>query len=125
VGFYNLAKKGRDNNLFRLVLVINTDNAEKALKLMNGGNMFTFIQAPKVSQEAVVQRYGEDFVKIFVECDSCIGVALDYTNDENREKGTTPRTYAAEKKPKSESDNCLTVEINVEEYTKAGEHFKK
>jgi hypothetical protein len=125
VGFYNLVKKGRDNDLFRLVFVINTDTAEKALKLMNGGNMFTFIRAPKVSQEAVVKRYGEDFAKIFVECDSCIGVALDYTNDEYREKGITPAKYAADQKQKYESENCLTVEINVEEYTKAGEHFKK
>ena len=84
VGFYNLVKEGRDDDLFRLVLVINTENAVKALKLMFGGNMFTIIRAPNVSREAVVAVYGESFAKIFDDCDSCIGVALDYTTDEER-----------------------------------------
>jgi hypothetical protein len=37
VGFHNIVKEGRDGDLFRLVLVINTQNAVKALKLMNRG----------------------------------------------------------------------------------------
>ncbi len=53
VGFYNLAKETRDDDMLRLVLVINSDNAVKALKLMNGGDMFSVIQAPKVSRDAV------------------------------------------------------------------------
>lgn len=78
VGFYNLVKEARDDDLLRLVLVINSDNAVKALKLMNGGNMFSVIQAPKVSRDAVRDKYGEDFAKMFDDCDGCIGVALDY-----------------------------------------------
>ncbi len=125
VGFYNLAKEGRDDDLFRLVLVINSDNAVKALELMNGGNMFSIIQAPKVSRDAVVANYGEDFAKIFDECDSCIGIALDYLSDEKRPKGMSAREYAATKKERYNSDNCLIEEITREEYNKAREHRRK
>jgi hypothetical protein len=125
VGFYNLAKEGRDDDLFRLVLVINSDNAVKALELMNGGNMFSIIQAPKVSRDAAVANYGEDFAKIFDECDSCIGIALDYLSDEKRSKDKSAKEYAAEKKLKYNSDNCLIEEITREEYNKAREHRRK
>ena len=61
VCFYNLAKEARDTDLFRLVLVVNTENSVKALKLMmNGGNMFDIIQGPKVSRDAVEKSYGEN-----------------------------------------------------------------
>ena len=125
VGFYNLAKEGRDDDLFRLVLVINSDNAVKALELMNGGNMFSVVQAPKVSREAIVGKYGEDFARVFDDCDSCIGVALDYLSDEERPKDMPAKEYAAQKKKKYISDNCLTEEITREEYNEAREHCKK
>lgn len=125
VGLYNLAKEGRDDRLFRLVLVINSDNAVKALKLMNGGNMFSVVQAPKVSREAIVGKYGEDFAKVFDDCDGCIGVALDYLSDEERPKDMPAKEYAALKKEKYTSDNCLTDEITRKEYNKAGEHSRK
>eukprot|EP01039_Chlorochromonas_danica_P005198 gene5198-5723_t len=124
VGFYNLVKEGRDDDLFRLVLVINTETAAKALKLMNGGNMFTIMQAPKVSREAVVAVYGESFAKVFDDCDSCIGVALDYTIDEERPKDMSAKEYAAMKKEQYVKDNCLAIEITREEYAKAGQHFE-
>jgi hypothetical protein len=125
VGFYNLVKEGRDDDLYRLVLVINTENAVKALELMNGGNMFDVITAPKVSRDAVAEHYGEEFAKVFDDCDCCIGVALDYLADKKRPKDMTAKEYAAMKKEKYASDNCLAVEITREEYTKAGEHFEK
>ena len=124
VGFYNLVKEARDDDLFRLVLVINTENAVKALELMNGGNMFDVITAPKVSREAVVEHYGDELAKIFDECDCCIGIALDYVADKKRPKDMTAREYAAAKKEKYVKDNCLAVEITREEYTKAGEHAR-
>lgn len=124
MGFYNLAKKGRDTDLFHLVLVINTENAVNALKLMNGGNMFTIIQAPKVSREAVVAAYDESFAKIFDDCDSCIGIALDYITDTDRPKDMTAIEYAAAKKKMYAEDNCLVAEITKDEYTKAGERVK-
>jgi hypothetical protein len=122
VGFYNLVKESRDTGLLRLVLVINSDNAVKALKLMNGGNMFSIIQAPKVTREAVVGKYGEEFAKTFDECDGCIGVALDYLSDDERPKGMSAKEYSALKKEMYTSDNCLTVEISRDEYNKAREH---
>jgi hypothetical protein len=125
VGFYNLVKEGRDDDLFRLVLVINTENAVKALRLMNGGNMFTIINAPKVSRDAVVTLYGESFAKDFDDCNSCIGIALDYRNDEDRAKDMTAKEYATKKKEKYTTDNCLSVEITKEEYSKAGKKSQK
>jgi hypothetical protein len=125
VGFYNLVKKARDNDHFRLVLVINTENAVKALQLMNAGNMFTIIQAPKVSREAVVDHYGEGFAKVFDDCDSCIGVALDYMTDKERPKDMAAKEYAAKKKENYVLHNCLTEEISRYEYAKAGIHSQK
>jgi len=107
------------------VLVINSDNAVKALELMNGGNLFSIIQAPKVSRKAVVGKYGEEFAKIFDECDECIGVALDYLCDEKRPKDMPAKEYAALKKEKYISANCLIDEITREEYNKAREHSRK
>jgi hypothetical protein len=125
VGFYNLAKEGRDDDLFRLVLVINSDNAVKALELINGGNMFDVIEAPKVSREAIVGKYGEDFAKVFDDCDGCIGVALDYLSDEERPKVMSAKEYAALMQEMYISNNCLTDEITREEYNKAREHSRK
>ena len=125
VGFYNLAKEGRDDDLFRLVLVINSVNAVKALELMNGGNMFDVIEAPKVSREAIVNKFGEEFAKTFDECDGCIGVALDFLVDKKKPAGMSAKEYAALKKEKYTSDNCLTKEISRDEYNKAREHYMK
>lgn len=122
--FYQLIKRGRDNDLFRLVLVVNTESAVKALKLLNGGNMFAVVQAPKVSREAVANAYGEGFAEVFDDCDSCIGMAFDYTTDTERPKDMTAREYAAAKKERYIKDNCLAVEITRDEFTKAGEHIK-
>jgi hypothetical protein len=125
VGFYNLVKECRDDDLCRLVLVINSENAVNALTLMNGGNMFSIVQAPKVSREAVVDKYGEKFAKIFDDCEDCIGVALDYQSDEGRLKEMPVKEYAAMKREKYTGDNCLIEEISREEYNKAREHSKK
>jgi hypothetical protein len=123
VRFHNLVKWGRDRGLYRLVLVINSENAVKALELMYGGNMFHVIQAPKVSREAVVDKYGEEFAKIFDECDGCLGIALDFLSD--KPAGMSAREYADMKAQIYTSYNCLTKEITIEEYDKAREHFKK
>ena len=84
----------------------------------------TCSQSFKVSREAVVAAYGESFAEVFNDCDSCICVALDYTNDEERPEDMSAKEFAAMKK-KYAKDNCLAVEITREEYTEAGEHFKK
>ena len=63
---------------------------------MNGGNMFSVVQAPKVSREAIFGKYGEDFAKVFDDCDGCIGVALDYLSDEERPKDMPAMKCAAE-----------------------------
>ncbi len=125
IALYDLVKETRDDKVFRLVLIINTQQAVKALKLLNGGNMFSVIQAPKVSRDAVVGEYGEEFAKIFKDCDDCIGVALDYQYDKERLNGMSAKDYAEMKKKQYMSDNCLMDEITREEYMKAGERSKK
>jgi hypothetical protein len=92
---------------------------------MNGGNMFDVIEAPKVSREAIVSKFGEEFVKTFDACDGCIGVALDFLTDKKKPAGMLAKEYAALRKEKYISDNCLTDEITREEYNKAREHSRK
>ena len=116
VAFYDLVKQARDTDLYRLVLVINTEKAVKALELLNGGNMFDVITAPKVSREAVVAQYGEDFAKIFDDCDGCIGIAFDYKNGPQNESA---REFTAKMRAMFVSRYCLTKEITREELDEA------
>jgi hypothetical protein len=125
IALHDLVKEARDDKVFRLVLVINSQHAVNALKLLNGGNMFSFIQAPKVSRDAVVGEYGEEVARIFNDCDDCIGVALDYQYDKERPKYMSAKDYAEMKKKQFMSDHCLTNEITRAEYIKAGERFRK
>ena len=53
--------------LFRLVLVVESENAVQALRQMD--HPVTTIQAPKVTREAVVAFYGEEAATIYDECD--------------------------------------------------------
>jgi len=119
VFFYNLAKEARDRDLFRLVLVVNTENAVKALQLMNGGNMFEIIQGPKVSRDAVKKSYGENFAQIFDDCNGCIGVAMEYASDNQLAKAMTAKDFAEMKKRTYLANSCLVDEISLEEYSKA------
>mmetsp|Transcript_12845 Transcript_12845/g.17623 ORF Transcript_12845/g.17623 Transcript_12845/m.17623 type:complete len:342 (+) Transcript_12845:98-1123(+) len=118
IEFYDLVKDARDLDLFRLVLIINTENAVKALELMNGGGMFEIVQGPKVSREAIEKTYGEDFAKIFDDCDGCIGVAMDYVRD-SRSKNMTAKDYAEMQKRHYRDFLCLVKEITLDEYSKA------
>lgn len=126
-GFFDLVKKAKETDLCRLVLVVKTEQAVNALQLLNEDNLLTFIQAPKVSREAVVKAYGEEFAKIFDECDRCIGIALDYVSSNDRLKYRTPREFCAVRKGRYIEENCLVAEITREEYRKSwpGEHHYK
>ena len=79
--FYKLAKKARDTDAFRLVLIINTENVVESLKLINGGNLFEVVCAPKVTKDAVLRYHGEEFAQIFRDCDNCIGIAEDFVTE--------------------------------------------
>lgn len=127
VGVYNLVKGARDHKTVQLILVINSENAVKSLKLMNGGNVFDIIYAPKVTRNAVVKEYGEEFAKIFDACDSCLGVALDYVRDKakNPENMPSAKDYAAMTKNIYTRDHCLLNEITREAYDEAGDHKKE
>ena len=48
----------------RLVLVINTENAVELLKLLDVGNMFEVIRAPKVTKDAVLRCHGVKLPKL-------------------------------------------------------------
>jgi hypothetical protein len=125
MGFGNLVREVRDTDLLRLVMVINTENAVKALELMYGGDMFDVITAPKVSREVVVTKYGESFAKDFDDCNSCIGIALDYKYDKDRPRDMTAKEYFTKHSERYTTDSCLSVEITREEYSKAREHYQK
>jgi len=100
--------------LFRLVLIINSENAVNALKLLNGGNMFEVIMAPKVSQDAVSGVYGKEFSQTFEDCGGCIGIALDF--EASKDKTMSAKDFALMKKTMYIRDNCLTEPISREEY---------
>jgi hypothetical protein len=117
VGLSNLTKELGDSIHFRLVLVINTDNAIKALNLLDEGNGFEILQAQNISREIVVGSYGESFAKVFDDCDSSIGMAVDYTNSCD---GMAAKDYTVKAK-ENYSHTCLTVEITREEYVQAKE----
>ena len=125
MAFYDLAKEARDDDLFRLVLVINSENAVKALKLMNGGNMFRFVKGPKVNREAVKNSYGEEFAKIFDDCNGCIGLAVEYVMDNKKKELSkemmmmTAREFTEMKNRAYLQNACLVEQITLEEYTKA------
>jgi hypothetical protein len=60
--------------------------------------MFDVIQAPKVSREAVAGEYGEEFAKMFDDCDGRIGVSLDFLDDKKKPTGMSAEENAALKK---------------------------
>lgn len=115
IQFGCLVRLSRDTNLLRIVFVVNSENAVKALHLMGSGCLST-IRAPKVSRAAVVETYGGDFAKVFDDCDSCIGIALEYVNIYKQPRGMTAKEYASERKQQLIRDNNLTDEITHEEY---------
>ena len=120
--FYLLAKEARDLNSHRLVLIINTENAVNALKLLNGGNLFEFVQAPMVLKDAVMKEYDGTFVEVFEDCESCIGTALDYVTNKPQ---MSAKDYYKMTKATYEKVNCLLDPITVEEYTAFVDKRKK
>ena len=112
---YLLAKLGRDTDAFRLVLIINSENAVNALKLLNGGNMFEVVAAPKVSKDAVSAIYGKEFSLIFEDCGGCIGIAMDFL-EASKDETMSAKDFALMKKTMYIRDNWLTEPISREEY---------
>ena len=77
--------------------------------------MFDVIRAPKVSRDEILKNYGEEFTKIFDDCDGCIGVAMDYQNNPENNENMTAKEYSQLKKKENVDLNCLTEEITREE----------
>lgn len=112
-------------NLVHLVLVVNTDHALKALELLKEGRArVDVIRAPKVSKDAVAEAYPADFVEAFEDCDSCIGIALDYMRFADRQNETA-REYTARVKEEHLRWSCLTEEISLDEFRAAYCYKKK
>jgi hypothetical protein len=102
--------------VFRLVILIVSDNSAKALNLIHGKEMFDIIEAPKVSKEAVQQELGDEFQKVFEDCDDSLGIAIDYINDSDRNRDETAKDYALRIKEIYRKHCCLIPEISTEEY---------
>jgi hypothetical protein len=112
-------KEVHEDGLCRLILVVNTENAVKSLNLLD---LFECIQSPKISRNTIVEKYGEQFAKIFEDCDGSIGIALEYHVDP-RSKVMSAKEYAA--MWKDSSNHCLSEEITEEEYHLAKERSRK
>lgn len=108
--------------LFRLVLVVESENAVQALRQMD--HQVTAIQAPKVTREAVAAFYGEEAMRIYDDCDCCIGIAVDYMHEKRLGEVLTAKDYAAKLKP-GLSLMCLQDEISHEEFIAARERLQK
>lgn len=120
--FYLLVKEARDHNSHRLVLIINTEYALKALKLLNGGNLFDFVQAPMVSKDAVMKEYDGTFVQVFEDCENCSGTALDFVTNN---PPMSAKDYHNMTKAIYENTNCLLDPITFEEYADFVDKSKK
>lgn len=118
--FYPLFKQARDDiNVFKLVLIVNSENAIESLKLMNGGDMVEPLQVPKVAREAVVNEFGEDFGTIFDQCNHCIGIALDYAKEKRRSTTSLTDSEYYQKRKESYAASCnLIAPISRAEHTK-------
>lgn len=82
--------------------------------------MFNIVKGPKVSREAVEKKaYGEEFMKIFDDCDGCIDLAMDYAMSKDIDIDMTARDFTEMKNRFYLEHSCLVDEITLEEYTKA------
>jgi hypothetical protein len=128
--FTQLAIEANDENLIQFIVIINSENAKKALEMIYGGrDLFTFLQVPKISRQAVVAHYGEDFAKIFDDCDGNIGLAQQYFHRKKMNNsianGKTAKDYILFMKEIIDKDRNLVEEITEEEYRQAEEHWRK
>jgi hypothetical protein len=116
--FTGLAKRGRDHDTLRLVLVVNSDHAVDALDLVYGGDMFDVVAAPNVSRDAVSAAYGEALAQTFDDCGGCFGVATEFERDEKRKKkpAMSARDFSLMMKDMYTERYWLTEPISREEY---------
>ena len=110
--------KESDVDTYRLVFIVSSENAVKALQLMYDYERVDVIQAPKVMRESVVDVYGEDFAKVFDACDENIGIALSYEYEygDKAVKPMTGQAYTEQMKDNVRKMHVLTKEITREEY---------
>lgn len=124
--FDELVRLAEDTDLLRLVFVINSMNAVKALQLMYRGDMIDIIKLPKLSRKAVVAKYGESFGNIFDDCDGNIGMALDYVDCcKQTHDMMSAKDYSAQMKHWYTQHKGLVVEITREEYNRSREQFRR
>jgi hypothetical protein len=64
------------------------------------------------------------FAKVFDQCNSNIGISLEYKEDKKRSEEMTPNEYASMIKKIHIEQHCLEKEITLDEYHKAGKRSK-
>lgn len=121
--FHQLIREAKDNDLIRLVFIVNTENAVKSMQLV-GSEMYDVFKVPGVSEKAVAEQFGDEFAKNFVDCDSSIGITLDY--DREASKDMTAKAYSQMRKENFRELSMLSLKtvISEEEYRKARERTK-
>ena len=119
VYFSSLIQLSNNSNIVKIIFIVNSNNAIKALNLIYGKHMYDIIYTPKVDINAIKTQYNQEFVQIFADCNSNIGISDDYISDTNKKKNITVQEYSNIQHNIYSNSCCLTKEITLEELNKA------
>lgn len=127
--FYLLIKEARDCSYFKLIFVINSDEAVQSFQVLNGGTLFVEVSAPEPDEADVQRILGPEFAAIFRKCGKNLGITADYFNcrDPEEKKLSPDKFYEKKKKQytdlyavlkpvtKTEFDAITTGKGNIED----------
>lgn len=119
VAFRDLMRQVRDGDMLRLIFVVNSKKAVKALELMDETYPVEIVHVPKVCRESVVKNYGKKLAEIFDECSGSIDIAMDYEMDIKYSTNLYAKEYTERLERIYAENCCLVKEITPDEYNLA------